>query len=173
MSGAKSQMSIVKITKIPFITSKTAEISAGARQIFVKDSLRLVDSVKFSRVSEGLKTANTSLRQKIAILRPLVQVHLDTIPDLRDFVTSQDSVITNLDSLIHAQELFCTAQTQDLRDIIALTNQKYEAQEQITAAVTEQLAISTQETRKEKRGKKFWQVTTAIVTGVALYLAVK
>jgi hypothetical protein len=133
--------------------------------------IRTRDSAKVAQ--NAAKREIQAYRQTIAKLRPLVQAKIDSFPDLREFVSSQDSVISKQDSLLHDTELFCQLQVRDLQDIIRLQEQKYHAQAEISEAWRQQAVESQAEAKKERRGKKFWQWTAGIAAGVALYLSVK
>jgi len=146
------------------IATKQAEILGRDTLIQALQTKVVKDSAKF-KVSQNAAIREIKVyKVTIAKLRPLLQAKIDSFPDLREFVAAQDSTIDNQQALIQSQELHCTLQVRSLQQIIALTTQQFEAQKQITAAVTEQLAISTQETRKERRGKKFWRVLAVVGT---------
>jgi hypothetical protein len=81
-------------------------------------------------------------------------------------------LIDNQALTIRDQEIFCAAQVKDLREIIALTNQQYEDQKEITAAVSEQLTASMKATQKERKGKRFWKVVSVILVGGIIYQSV-
>lgn len=155
------------------IEDKTAEILKADTVIQALGKKLKADSLKHRVALNASNAVIQAHKKTISRLRPLITPELAENDTLLAFVNAQDSVISNQDSLIREQELFCTAQITDLKSIIKLHVQQYEDQKSITSAVTKQLEVSTWETRKEKRGKKFWQWTAGIVTGIALYLSVK
>lgn len=155
------------------IAAKQAEIDTAAGRIQALQEKVGKDSLKF-RTREIARNAEIKgYKVAIARLRPLVAAKIDSFPDLRDFVANQDSVISKQDSLLRDTELFCQLQVRDLSKIIELQEQKYEAQKQITAAVTEQLAKETREHRKTKRRSALKSVGLGILTLGVVIISLK
>lgn len=136
-----------------------------AKGVKARDSAKVAQS--------ALKIEISTYKKTIARLRPLVQAKIDSFPDLRDFVAAQDSTISRQDSLIYRQELFCTLQIRDLQEIVQLTEQKYAAQEQITAAVTAQLAKEVRQHRKTKRRSTLKSVGLGILSAGIVIISLK
>lgn len=148
---------------IKTVTARINELQAKG----IKDR----DSAKVAQ--SALKIEIRRYESKIASLRPKVQAKIDSFPDLRDFVANQDSVISRQDSLLRDTELFCQLQVRDLSKIIELQEQKFEAQKQITAAVTEQLAKETREHRKTKRRSALKSVGLGILSAGIVIISLK
>lgn len=148
----------------------------------IKTAVARINELEVRRTHEhdSAKVAQNSAKREIEAykktiirLRPTVQAKIDSFPDLRAFVAAQDYLIQQQDSLIRSQDLFCAAQIRDFNEILALHQQKFEAQGQITDALTEQLAASTKETRKQKRGKNFFKVVSGVLVGGIVYMSLK
>lgn len=155
------------------IEAKTAEILTRDRAILKKDSLRKADSLKF-RVSQIASNEEINgYKRTIAKLRPLIQDKIDSFPDLREFVSNQDSVILKQDSLLQAQDLYCALQIKDFQEILAIHQQKFEAQAQISEAWMDMATKAQKETKKEKRKKVFWKITSGILTAGIIFVALK
>lgn len=134
---------------------------------------RVRDSLSFKSRENGLKIEIKRYESKIASLRPQVQAKIDSFPDLRQFLELQDSIIVKQDSLIRAQDLFCAAQISDFNEILALHQQKFTAQQQISEAWMETAAEARKDAVKEKRKKNFFKITSGILTAGILFLAVR
>lgn len=134
---------------------------------------RAQDSLTFKSREKGLKIEIKRYESKIASLRPQVQAKIDSFPDLRQFLELQDSIIVKQDSLIRAQDLFCAAQISDFNEILALHQQKFTAQQQISEAWMETAAEARKEAVKERKKKNFFKITSGILTAGILFLAVR
>lgn len=131
------------------------------------------DSAEFKVAQIASNEEIKGYKRTIAKLRPLIQDKIDSFPDLREFVSSQDSVIDKQDSLLRAQDLYCALQIKDFQEILALHQQKFAAQAQISDAWMDMATQAQKETSKEKRRKNFFKVVSGVLVGGIVYMSLK
>lgn len=150
-----------------------------ARAEFYADRAREVDSLRvlerdLAKVAESaLKIENQGYRKTISRLRPLITTHIDSIPDLRDFVASQDSLINGQDSLIMSLEFSCMAQVRSFEEVIRLNRAQIQEQVAVSNTLQEMVVSEQGKTRKEVRKKKFFRTLSLIGAGGIAFLLLK
>ena len=135
------------------------------RLALTRDSMKVAVNARKREIAE--------LKKFIADRRPEIAERIDTIPDLREFVAVQDSIIERQDNLIRGMELSHSAEIVDLEEIIRLQEAKFKEQMAITAGFEQRLVVSEAETKKERKGKKFRNVVIGVLSGLILIQAVR
>jgi len=125
------------------------------------------DSVKVAQ--NARKEEIKAYRKTIENLRRPVAVMIDTIPDLREFVTAQDSIISKQDDLIRGMELSHSAELLDMNEIIRLQNHQLNQQMAITATFETELTATQGENNKLRRGKNVRNVIIAGLVGIVIF----
>ncbi len=109
----------------------------------------------------------------IAKLKVKVAPEIESSPDLSALFSTQDSVIRKQDNLIDSLQIAHSA------EIVNMTAQLEEKGNQImieqlkTKLWRESVQGAEKEANQQRRRKGFWRTTAAVVTGIALFLAVK
>lgn len=145
------------------------------------DSAEVQKNRKLSKIAserDSFKVALVHAKAEIArhkrnatATRPKIQVLVDTIPDLRDFVAYQDSTIASQDSLIANLELRHSAEIVDLEEVVRLMRFQIQEQVLITNSLQGQVVEEQANTRKERRAKKFYRTLSVIgAAGIGILL---
>lgn len=164
LDNGRSQVEILK--------HEAAAKTAGARADSIRASFisrRTSDSLAL----RALSVRNSAMSETMKKLRIPVQPLIDSLPDLRAFVLANDSLLAAKDEHIQQLELRHSAQVVDLEAIIFELQKQNLAQAAISDAWRETAVKEQADAKKERKWKRFFQWTTAIVTGVALFLAVQ
>lgn len=131
------------------------------------DSLRVLERDSAKIAQRAAKIENQAIRKTLSRLRPLLAPKIDSIPDLRDFVALQDSLINGQDSLIMSLEFSCMAQVRSFEEVIRLNRAQIQEQIAVSNTLQEMLVSEQGKTRKAERGKRFWKRTAGVITVVA------
>lgn len=127
------------------------------------DSERASFKVALSKAEAEIKRHKSNS----AVTRPKIQVLVDSIPDLRDFVAFQDSTIVSQDSLIVDLQLRHRAEVVDLNEIIKLQGQQIVSNMAIGDNWRQMAENAQAGERRADKWRKFWKRTTGAVVVTA------
>jgi hypothetical protein len=114
----------------------------------------------------------TRHKSNSAATRPKIQVLVDSIPDLRDFVAFQDSTIASQDTLITGLQLRHNAEVIDLNEIIKLQGQQIVSNMAIGENWRQMAENAQAGERREMKKKKFWRFLAGVGIATAGVLAI-
>jgi hypothetical protein len=103
--------------------------------------------------------------------RPKIQVMVDSIPDLRDFVAFQDSTIASQDTLIISLKLRHAAEIIDLNQVVKLQAQQITTNMAIGENWRQMAEAAQKAERKQTKAKKVWRFIAGVgAAGVGILL---
>lgn len=140
---------------------KDAQISAIFQESEHKDSTVRVQLSAKDKEINGLKV-------KLSKQRPPITIMADSVPELKAFIATQDSLIAATEAKSDTLQMALTSQLQTIRDLRTLIIDKDKIQNEMFTTCSERVDKLQRDYEKEHKRKTGWKKVAAILGVVIL-----